>query len=270
VNTVPMRRTMTMVVLFVAVSVGFIVLDNRQSLAPLRTVLDDLVSPVAEFLEGLADGPENTTDLERQLADTEAERDKLRKENAELKAYRDEVSVLREQQKVQEDFPNYKLESARVIASDPTGRQLFVTINKGSDDGLYEGLAVVNPNSYVGQVTNVSPKQAQVTLIIDNSMQVGAKLVDTRADGVVYGQWLSGKRLEMRHVDPDTEPKVGEVVVTSDQTISQTRGVPPNIPIGAVGATPEVDPRNAQLVIQVYPYTNFDDLELVWVMVPDG
>jgi rod shape-determining protein MreC len=269
VNTVPMRRTMTLVLLFIAVSVAFIVLDNRQSIAPLRTALDDLVGPAAEFFEGVADGPENTTELERQLAETEADRDKLRKENAELKAYRDEVRVLREQQKVQEDFPDYTLVSARVISSDPTGRQLFVVINKGSDDGLQEGMAVVNPNSYVGQLTDVTSNQAQVTLIIDNSMQVGAKLVDTRTDGVVYGQWLSGKRLEMRHIDPDAKLKVGEMVVTSDQTTSQTRGVPPNIPIGAVGAEPEVDPRTAQLVIQVYPYTNFDDLELVWVMVPN-
>lgn len=265
-----MRRTMTLVLLFVAVSVGFIVLDNRQSIAPLRTVLDDLVSPAAEFFEELADGPENSTELERQLADTEAERDTLRKENAELKAYRDEVQVLREQQKVQEDFPNYNLVSARVISSDPTGRQLFVTINKGTDDGLQKGMAVVNPNSYVGQITSVSPNQAQVTLIIDNSMQVGANLVDTRADGVVYGQWLSGKRLEMRHIDAEAKPKIGEMVVTSDQTISQTRGVPPNIPIGQILSEPEIDPRTAQLVVQVYPYTKFDELELVWVMVPDA
>lgn len=268
-NTVPVRRTMTLVLLFVAVSVGFILLDNRQALEPLRTVLDDMVRPVAEFAEGVADGPENTTELEQQLAETQAERDQLRKENAELKAYRDEVTILRQQQRVQEDFPEYALVSARVIASDPSGRQLFIIINKGSADGLREGMAVVNPNSYVGQLTEVSEHQARVTLIIDNSMQVGAKLVDTRADGVVYGQWLSGKRLEMRHVDPDAKPQVGEMVVTSDQTMSQTRGVPPNIPIGEVGATPEVDPRSAQLVIQVYPYTNFDDLELVWVMVPD-
>jgi len=264
-----MRRTMLLLLLFVATSVGFIVLDNRQSIAPLRTVLDDLVGPPAEFFEGLTDGPENTTELERQLAAMETERDKLRNENAELKAYEDEVLALRQQQQVQEDFPAYNLVSARVISSDPTGRQLFVTINKGTDDGLQKGMAVVNPYSYVGQITNVTPNQAQVTLIIDDSLMVGAKLVDAGADGVVYGQWLSGKRLEMRHINADAKPKVGEMVVTSDQTISQTRGVPPNIPIGAVGAEPEVDPNTAQLVIQVYPYTDFDDLELVWVMVPD-
>lgn len=269
-NTVPMRRTMTLVLLFAAVSLTFIVLDNRQALVPLRTVLDDLVNPVTGLFARAADGPESATDLERELAETQAERDRLRAENAELKAYREEVETLREQQKVQDQFPDYNLVSARVIASDPTGQQLFITINKGSADGLAEHMAVVNPNSYVGQVTEVTEHSARVTLIIDNSMAVGAKLVDTRTDGVVYGRWLSGERLVMEHVNPDTEPKVGEVVVTSDQTISQTRGVPPNILIGYVGDEPEIDPSSDQLVIDVYPYTNFDDLEIVWVMVPDA
>ncbi len=269
-NTVPLRRTMTLVVLFAAVSVTFIVLDNRQALVPLRTVLDDLMRPAAALFERVGDGPENTTELERDLAASQAEVERLRAENAGLKGNKDELETLRLQQKVQDRHPDYTLVPARVIASDPTGRQLFITINRGSAEGLREGMAVVNPSSYVGQVTAVTEHTAQVTLIIDNSLSVGAKLVDTRADGVVYGQWLSGKRLEMRHVNPDAKPKVGEVVVTSDQTISQTRGVPPNIPIGYVGDEPEIDPRSDQLVVQVYPYTNFDDLEVVWVMAADA
>jgi rod shape-determining protein MreC len=269
-KTVPARRAVTLIALFVVIASGMMMLDNRDSLAPLHSALSSVVDPVGRAFSKMADTSTNDSKLEQQLKTVTAERDKLRAENAQLTSDKEELETLRKQQKVQEKFPNYTFISTRVISSDPSGQQLSITIDKGTADGLQKGMAVTDPNSYIGQITAVTEHSAQVMLIIDNSQSVGAVLNDTRADGVVYGQWQSGGRLVMKHVNRDAKPKAGEMVVTSDQGGPQTRGVPPNIPIGSVGTTAQIDPQTDELVLPVYPYANFDNLRVVWVVVASG
>jgi hypothetical protein len=50
--------------------------------------------------------------------------------------------------------------------------------------------------------------------------------------------------------------------------VTQTRQVPPNIPIGQVLGEPVVDPQTATLVIRVRPgVSNFNSLTTVYVAV---
>lgn len=269
-KTVPVRHAMTLIALFLVIGVALVVLDNRDALQPLHSALGSVVNPVGRAFSRLSDGPTDDSKLATELKQVTAERDQLRAENAKLKSDQEELETLRKQQQVQEKFPTYKFVSCRVVSSDPSGQQLSITIDKGTADGLQKGMAVTDPNSYLGQITAVTEHSAQVMLIIDSSQSVGAVLNDTRSDGVVYGQWQSGGRLLMKHVTPDAKPKAGEMVVTSNQSGPQTRGVPPDLPIGYLGKTAQIDPQTDELVLPVYPYANFDNLRVVWVVVASG
>lgn len=215
-KAVPVRHAITLVAVFLVIGVSLVVLDNRGSLQPLRGALGSVVDPVGRAFSKVSLGTTDNSNLAQELKQVTAERDQLRAENAKLKSDEDELNTLRQQQKVQEKFPTYTFISARVISSDPSGQQLSITIDKGAADGLQKGMAVTDPNSYVGQITEVTEHSAKVMLIIDTSQSVGAVLNDTRSDGVVYGQWQSGGRLVMKHVNRDAKPKAGEMVVTSD------------------------------------------------------
>jgi cell shape-determining protein MreC len=130
-------------------------------------------------------------------------------------------------------------------------------------------MAVTDPNYYLGQVTEVWENTARVTLIIDVSQMVGAKLADTGADGIIYGAWQKGGRLELRHIDRDSLPKDGEVVITSDISNSQTAKVPGNIAIGKVDGEPQRDPQSDRVTINVLPVADFDNLQVVTVILSD-
>jgi cell shape-determining protein MreC len=99
---------------------------------------------------------------------------------------------------------------------------------------------------------------------------VGAKLLDTKGEGIAYGQWQYGGRVEMRYVDRDITPEKDEAVVTSDESDSQTAQIPPAIIIGKVTGEPKVDNQGDSQTIQILPATNFDDLSIVAVIVSDG
>lgn len=267
-TTISTRQTLLLVVLFVATSVGFIALDNRAALDPLKTGLREVTVPVTDAFNGIVSSEDNS-DIARELARVEAERDALLAENVLLKEENEEVDQLRAQLQFQDAHPEYKVVTARVINPDPTNLQKFVIIDKGSKDGLEKGMAVVDPNFYVGQVTDLEDHSAVVTLAIDATSQVGAQLQETGAIGVVYGTWQEGGRAEMRHLDRGVEPKDEELVITATNPDVRTSKVPGNLIIGKVVGDPEVDNQSDTLNLEILPVVEFDKLKVVSVIVSD-
>ncbi len=266
-STLTVRQTLTLIVLFVASSSFFIVLDNASVLDPVKTGLLDVVQPISRGLREVADGPENDSDLARRLREVEAERDSMQATIVAQEIALAETEQLRAQVEFQDAHPDWELTTAQVVNRDPSGMQKTIVVNKGAADGIRQGMAVVDPNAYVGVVTTVEENSAVITLAIDDSHQVGAQLVDG-GDGVAYGMWHEGGRMQLRHVDRDLEPKEGDYVVTADaQSDAKSALVPPDLPIGRVIGEPERDLVTDTLTIEVYPFSRFEELKVVSIIV---
>lgn len=264
----PTRRVVSQVATFVVICLALLLFDRLSWLDPVRDGLGEVLSPVSEAFESVARPGAGGSDLEVAYATAVAERNRLASENAQLTAELEEVETLRKQNKAEQQRPDITYVGAKVIGRDPSGTERIIIINRGSADGLRVGMAVVNPDIYVGQITGVDEHQARVQLISDSHASVGAMLNDQRADGVIYG--TRGGMLVMRHVDKDVVPNPDEWVVTSDMTSSETAQIPPNIPIGVVRGEPKLDARGDQLELTVQPGTDLNDLTNVWIAVPNG
>jgi rod shape-determining protein MreC len=268
-TTISLRKTLTLVTIFVVISAALIVMDRGDVLVPVREGLTSVVAPVAHGFSTIARGPNFETDLERELARVEAERDAAMAENANLKAMIAEYEVLDEERQIQSERPELDFLAAQVIGRDPTGTQHFIIVNKGSEDGVEIGMAVTDPNFYVGQVVDVTNTTAKVMFIVDTSASVGAQLAESRADGIIEGQWQLGGRLLLQNVDRSADAGDGDVVVTSGALTTETRGVPPNIIIGTIFGEPIPTARTNEVSFEVRPVVDFDSLRTVWVVKPN-
>jgi rod shape-determining protein MreC len=268
-NTISFRKTASLATIFIVISLALVVMDRRDMLVPLREGLSTVVSPVAEGFSRVSRGPDFRTDIEKQLDRTQQEVDALKAENANLKAQLAEFEMLDAEIQAEARRPGLDFVPATVIGHDPTGAQKFIMINKGSADGIEVGMAVTDPNYYVGQVVEVSEHQAKVMFIIDSSARVGAQLLDSQSDGIVVGQWQVGGRLQMQNVDRDADVKEGEWVITSGVLTTETRGVPPNIIIGSIFGEPTEAARSNEVAYEVRPAVDFDKLRTVWVVMPN-
>lgn len=276
--TITMRRNIVLVLTLILCSLALILLDARGALDNPRDLLSRAISPVGGALTRLGDrvggvGERSQSDLERQLIAVSAERDALLAENARLREVGRDVEQLRDLLGFQQSRPDLEVLPADIVGRDPQGREQFVIINRGSDDGVEVGMAVVKPRFpigqdtpvdagfLVGQVTSVEAGRSRVLLIIDSSFQTGARLQSAEQEGIVYGRWQAGGRVVMRHLPFDTEMVDGDMIVTS----GRTEHVPAGLIVGTVHAF-ERDPLNNEMVIDVMPLVDFDDLSAVAVI----
>jgi len=144
----------------------------------------------------------------------------------------------------------------------------LITINKGSRDGISEGMAVVTGAGLVGRVERVDNATATVQLISDATLFVGARLVST--DKVGLGHAVPGEAgmfVIDRGTDyPDTDdptllPEIGSRVVTAGES-----SFPADIPIGTVRSVRRSSDE-ASMEVQVDLANNVDDLHFVTVLI---
>lgn len=152
---------------------------------------------------------------------------------------------------------------ARVIARGASERFRNVRIDRGSGDGLVQGMAVVTPRGIVGQVVRVGASHADVVLLTDPLSAVSVVLQESRVRGIVEGLGRGGAAL--RYVARSEAPQVplGAVVVTSgdDGTF------PPGLPVGTVDVV-DAGPTGLFLDARVRPAVDLDRLEEVLVLPP--
>lgn len=266
-KTIPRKRTLISLGMFAVLCVVIIIMDRRALLDPVREGMAEAFEPVVTRFEEFGQPQLSDSELAVQLATAQAETDSLRAENARLKGELETLSTLREQLRIEGERPDLSFLSADVIGRDPSGLQDVIIVNRGSADGLRVGMAVVDPDYYVGQIIEVEAHRAKILLITDPGASVGAVLYDSRGDGVVYGTRSTDRLLVMQHVDKDVEPAEQEWIMTSDLSESSTAQVPSNILIGIVIGEPRLNAQSDQLEITVQPAADFQNLSTVWIVV---
>ncbi len=96
-------------------------------------------------------------------------------------------------------------------APDPFARK--VIIDRGAGSGVEAGMAVLDADGMIGQVTRVYPVQAEVTLLSDKNQSVPVQVERSALRGVLFG---NGKGpLELRFILADADVRVGDRLVTS-------------------------------------------------------
>jgi rod shape-determining protein MreC len=268
--SVTARQGIVLATLLVIVSLAFVLLDGRHKLDGPKSLLASATSPISRSLTNLGDRVRtrgDKSDLQAQYDDLQSKYDALLSENAQLKVQAQAAQQLRDQLNFQQQNPTLTLLPANVISRDPQSREKYIVIDRGSDDGLQVGMAVVSPNFLVGQITSVEPTRAKVLLVIDSGFQIGARLQNGGAEGIAYGQWQLGGRVVMRHipVDANIDPAT-ELVVTSNKTAR----VPQGLIIGKIDGEPSRDPLQNETEVKVLPLVDFDNLQTVTVITGMG
>ena len=124
-----------------------------------------------------------------------------------------------------------KTTAAQVIGSSGSEQSRTVYIDKGSREGIAQGMPVISADGVVGKVISVFTNTSQVLLINDQQSGVGAILEKSRLQGVLKGK-VTGE-LVIDKIMSDEDVKLEDRVLTSggDQIF------PKGLPLGTVAKT---------------------------------
>ncbi len=106
---------------------------------------------------------------------------------------------------------------------DPFTRR--AAIDRGLQDGLRPGLAVVDAIGLIGQITRVYPWQSEVTLITDKDQAIPIQVQRSALRGVLFGIGDDGA-VELRYMPVSADVQNGDVLVTSGIDGTYPSGLP--------------------------------------------
>ncbi|MBE5778138.1 MAG: rod shape-determining protein MreC [Clostridiales bacterium] len=160
---------------------------------------------------------------------------------------------------------------ATVVGKDPGNYFSVFVINKGSNDGVQNYMAVTVDNALIGYTYNVKPNSASVRTIIDSEASIAGLITSSRDQGTVRGTLgVNGEPMcRMYYLPEDHLPRPGDMVVTSgvgdlinDGGVSKS--FPKGIPIGTVRESTRGMESNKQYIV-VEPLADFQHVEYVIV-----
>lgn len=109
----------------------------------------------------------------------------------------------------------FEFVSAKVVNNSVDRFTNFLTINKGSDDGIQPGMAVISPTGAVGKVKVVSDHYGVVTSLLNIDVMVSATLKRTGHFGTVQWDGSNPDFVKLKFIPPHVKPVKGDTVVTS-------------------------------------------------------
>ncbi|MDE6207530.1 MAG: rod shape-determining protein MreC [Muribaculaceae bacterium] len=194
----------------------------------------------------------------------------LNRQNAQLQAQVAElthtIEVLREQgysdtMQVEKDVPQFKFTVAHVISNSVARPFNYITINKGSDDGIRPELGVIDRNGVVGIVSNVGPSSARVISLLNPHFRLSCKLKSTDYFGSLVWDGRRPDQAVLEELPRHTVFEAGDTIVTS----GYSSVFPPGIPVGIV-LEDDTDHNQNFFALRVRLLTDFTTLGNVQVI----
>ena len=126
----------------------------------------------------------------------------------------------------------YEYIVAKVINNSVNRSNNYITINRGSRQGIAKGMGVICNLGIVGKVVYVSDHFAVIQSLLHKDSQFSAMLSKEKEIG--YIEWtddLDPRKGLLKDVSNNASPKLGELVVTSGYSL-----FPEGIPIGRISS----------------------------------
>jgi rod shape-determining protein MreC len=157
---------------------------------------------------------------------------------------------------------------AKVVGSTHNLTDNFITIDKGTEDGVKAGMGVISPNGVVGQVAYANKHYSRVYSVLHSKQMVSAEVLSkklressTIALGIAKWGGTNARYIQLNTVDRFKPVAKGDSVVTS----LQNPIFPPHIMIGKIS---DISNSTAEAfhTISVRLSTDFSGLVYVYVV----
>lgn len=156
----------------------------------------------------------------------------------------------------------YFWRDAKVVYNTVNFEKNYLQINRGSNYGIRDNMAVLNSDgAVVGQVVNVSPNFSSVMSLLHVQSSVSASIKTTGEAGKVEWDGKDPRFVVLRGIPKSVQVKVGDTIVTSQYSYN----FPPDKMIGTI-ANVSSDPASGFYLLKIRTAVNFSNIQQVFVV----
>jgi rod shape-determining protein MreC len=150
---------------------------------------------------------------------------------------------------------------AKVIGNTVTLQTNFLTLERGSNQGVKKGMAVIGPQGIVGVVVEVSPNISKVMSLLHRNSKVSAMLKKDNNAGSVEWDGNDPTLLTLRNIPRSAKIAKGDTILTS----TYSANFPSHLMVGTVDSIVE-DPSSNFFTLRVKTATNFFSIQYVYLV----
>ena len=156
----------------------------------------------------------------------------------------------------------YNLIHAEIIAMKAITAKYRFVINKGKNDGLVVGAAVLSNGYFIGRVIEAGDKTATISTLLNEDLKVSCRVRGPGGIGIITGQFTKEKDLiKVNHLPRDVKYETGSEIETS--------GLGGIIPAGLlIGKAEEFKVGALNQEAKVKMSADLNNLSLITVIVP--
>ena len=259
------------IVIIVALSVyavmnkGTGVIENgiNTVLTPFKKAASTLSGSISDFVESVT----NYSTIKEQKEELENKLNGLERQIAELESYKAENEHLKDVLDIKEHNPSYVPVAASVISKGADNWSELITIDKGSIDGIKYMDTVVTKDGLFGYIYEVGINYSNVATIINSETSVGARVIRSRENGVMEGDFELAKNgyCKLSYIDKDALLSLGDLVETS----GLGEVFPQGLLIGRIKDI-QLEPHGITKYAVIEPVVKFSEVKQVIVITAFG
>ena len=120
----------------------------------------------------------------------------------------------------------YKFETAEVINNNYSKPDNYLTLNKGSNDGIQPDMGVITSKGIIGIVENVSDNFATVLSILNSNSRVNAQLRKSEHFGSLVWDGRDPNLVQLIDVPGLAPVQKGDTIITGGRSLIFPKGIP--------------------------------------------
>lgn len=182
---------------------------------------------ISEAFDGFSEYFRSVDELLKENQSLREEIERLEGEVAQGDAAKEENARLREYLDVKKTYPDFELMDALIVAREGDNNTTFLTLDRGSADGVEVGMPIIVSQGLVGSVCEVGKAWCRVRIVTESSAGAGAYVHRSGEIGIVSGDITLGldNKCRLKYLHEDADVKIDDLVYTSGEGSVYPRGL---------------------------------------------
>ena len=205
----------------------------------------------------------NATHDIKQYFDLREQNKVLVEENKQLKSILYNTNIPEENKSLADSasLKNFEFKTATVIKNSYSNTKNYITLDKGTNDGMKQDLGVITSKGIVGIIDNSSQNYSRVISILNTKIRINAQLKASNHIGSLIWNTKSPEFVQLIDISKFAPVKIGDTIITGGQSSIFPKG----IPIGTID-TFGLDTSGDTYTINVKLFNDMTNIGFVYVI----